>query len=135
MPYYRENIHLLNCPSKTSLPSLLINHSSNKNVYSERKVPPISLYKLDVKINDQQNIHLTNADINREDTHHLNNSIYSMEQKDNDILEVDKWFGDEIQSLIISMLDSMNLTDCFRDLFPNIRRYTWHSRGKSSILD
>ncbi len=36
---------------------------------------------------------------------------------------------------IISMLDSMNLTDCFRDLFPNIRRYTWHSRGKSSRLD
>ncbi len=36
---------------------------------------------------------------------------------------------------IISMLDSMNLTDCFRDIFPNIRRYTWHSRGKSSRLD
>ncbi len=36
---------------------------------------------------------------------------------------------------IISMLDSMNLTDCFRNLFPNITRYTWHSRGKSSILD
>ncbi len=36
---------------------------------------------------------------------------------------------------IISMLDSMNLTDCFRDLFPNIRRYTWHSKGKSSRLD
>ncbi len=30
---------------------------------------------------------------------------------------------------IISMLDSMHLTDCSRNLFPNIRRYTWHWRG------
>ncbi len=36
---------------------------------------------------------------------------------------------------IITMLDSMNLTDCFRDLFPTVRRYTWHSRGKSSRQD
>ncbi len=44
--------------------------------------------------------------------------------------------GDNIiyRKEIISMIDSMNLTDCFRDLFPNIRRYTWHSRGKSSRL-
>ncbi len=45
--------------------------------------------------------------------------------------------GDNIiyRKEIISMLDSMNLTDCFRDLFPNIRRYTWHTRGTSSRLD
>ncbi len=36
---------------------------------------------------------------------------------------------------IIFILDSMNLTDCFRNLFPNLRRYNWHSRGKSSRLD
>ena len=29
----------------------------------------------------------------------------------------------------------MDLTDCFRDLYPNYRRYTWHARGKSSHLD
>ncbi len=34
-----------------------------------------------------------------------------------------------------SLLESMNLTDCFRDLFPNLGRYTWHSRGKFSRLD
>jgi exonuclease III len=33
------------------------------------------------------------------------------------------------------LLESMNLTDCFRDLHENLRRYTWHSRGKSSRLD
>ncbi len=45
--------------------------------------------------------------------------------------------GDNIiyQKEIISMLDSMNLIDCFRDVFPNIRRNTWHSRGKSSRLN
>ncbi len=46
-------------------------------------------------------MHLTNADINRDDTYCLNYSIHSIEQKDNDILEVDEWFGDEIQSSMI----------------------------------
>ncbi len=36
---------------------------------------------------------------------------------------------------IISLLESVNLTDCFRDLYPSLRRYTWHSLGKSSRLD
>ncbi len=45
--------------------------------------------------------------------------------------------GDNIISRkeVISMLDSMNPTDCFRGLFPNIRRYTWHSTGKSSRIE
>ncbi len=29
----------------------------------------------------------------------------------------------------------MNQTDCFRDLYPSQRWYTWHSQGKSSRLD
>ncbi len=29
----------------------------------------------------------------------------------------------------------MTLTDAWRDLNPNLRRYTWHSRGKLSRLD
>ncbi len=29
----------------------------------------------------------------------------------------------------------MNLTDCFRDIYPSLRWYTWPSRGKSSRLD
>ncbi len=36
---------------------------------------------------------------------------------------------------MLSLLDSMNLSDCFRNLYPNLRRYTWHARGKSSHLD
>ncbi len=33
------------------------------------------------------------------------------------------------------LLESLNLADCWRIQNPNSRRYTWHSRGKSSRLD
>ena len=36
---------------------------------------------------------------------------------------------------VSSLLESMELSDCFRILFPSLRRYTWHSRGKSFHLD
>jgi len=36
---------------------------------------------------------------------------------------------------ILSMLDSFTLNDAWRTLYPNTRRYTWHSRGRSSRLD
>ncbi len=36
---------------------------------------------------------------------------------------------------IHSILESMALSDAFRTLHPKSRRYTWHSRGKSSRLD
>ncbi len=36
---------------------------------------------------------------------------------------------------INSLLESMNLTDCFRDLYQPLGRYTWHSQSKSSRLD
>ncbi len=29
----------------------------------------------------------------------------------------------------------MSLTDCFRDIYPNTKRYTWHAWDKSSRLD
>ncbi len=36
---------------------------------------------------------------------------------------------------ICALLESMDLTDCFRNIYPDLRRYTWHARGKSSRLD
>ncbi len=36
---------------------------------------------------------------------------------------------------ICALLDSMDLTDYFRNIYPNLRRYTWHARGRSSRLD
>ncbi len=40
-------------------------------------------------------------------------------------------YRNEIQAL----LESIGLTDCFRNLYPNLWRYIWHARGKSSQLD
>ena len=39
------------------------------------------------------------------------------------------------RSEILSLLDFFYLNDAWRTLFPSSRRYTWHSRGKSSRLD
>jgi len=36
---------------------------------------------------------------------------------------------------ILSLLDSMAISDAWRNLYPLSRRYTWHSHGKSSRLD
>ena len=36
---------------------------------------------------------------------------------------------------IVPLLDSFNLADSWRECNPNSRRFTWHSRGKSSRLD
>ncbi len=36
---------------------------------------------------------------------------------------------------ICALLESMDLIDCFRNIYRNLRRYTWHARGKSSRLD
>ncbi len=36
---------------------------------------------------------------------------------------------------IIALIESMCLNDCFRNLYPNLRRYTCHARGTSSHLD
>jgi len=36
---------------------------------------------------------------------------------------------------ILSLLNSLEINDAWRTLNPNTRRYTWHSRGRSSRLD
>jgi exonuclease III len=36
---------------------------------------------------------------------------------------------------IAALLETMELNDAWRTLYPTTRRYTWHSRGKSSRLD
>ena len=41
----------------------------------------------------------------------------------------------EYRSNLISLLDTMDLSDAWRNLYPLSRHYTWHSRGKSSRLD
>ncbi len=39
------------------------------------------------------------------------------------------------RKIICALLESMYLTGCFRNIYPNLRQYTWHARGKSSRVD
>ncbi len=41
----------------------------------------------------------------------------------------------EYREEILSMMETLNLVDCWRIFYPDTRRYTWHSRGKASRLD
>ncbi len=36
---------------------------------------------------------------------------------------------------ICAILEFMDLIDCFRNIYTNLGRYTWHARGKISRLD
>ncbi len=45
-----------------------------------------------------------------------------------------KWDNPIYRKEIVSLNGRFNLSDCLRDLNPT-RRYTWHSKGKSSRLD
>ncbi len=36
---------------------------------------------------------------------------------------------------IRALLESIDLTACFRNIYPNLRKCTWHAKGKSSRLD
>ncbi len=41
----------------------------------------------------------------------------------------------EYRQELCSILDTLNLIDIWRNIYPQTRRYTWHSRGKASRLD
>ncbi len=41
----------------------------------------------------------------------------------------------EYQEEVKTMLESFNLVDSWRVLYPDVRRYTWHARGSASRLD
>ncbi len=59
--------------------------------------------KLDALVNrpDKDKLHLTSADKNRKDNKALNKSLNSNINKNNDILDIDTWFDDDIQSSMI----------------------------------
>ncbi len=64
MPYYRENEHILRLPSSASIPSLNVIISNSTDVYTESKIPAISLQQLDNVIGDikQDKIYLSISD-------------------------------------------------------------------------
>ncbi len=74
MSYYRENACILHPPGQENLSDLSAIQSNTDNVYTETKIPVISLHKLDALVNTmkQRELHLTKADRNRKD----NRSLY-----------------------------------------------------------
>ncbi len=69
----------------------------------ESKTPAISLHKLDVFVNRLRydDIYLTKADRNQKDNRLLNQSLADNMNDTDDILDIDSWFDDEIQSSMI----------------------------------
>ncbi len=103
MSYYRENAHILHLPSQAKLPDLSILKTNTDNVYTESKAPAISLHKLDARVNtlQDQDLHLTKADKNRKDNQIFNKTLTNKMDYTDDILAIDSWFDDEIQSSMI----------------------------------
>ncbi len=103
MPYYRENEHILRLPSSASILSLNVVKSNSSDVFTENKVPAISLQQLDTLISNlkQNKIYLSNSDKLGQDNALFNESI--MENMDNtdDLLDIDSWFDEDAESSMI----------------------------------
>ncbi len=106
IPFYQEGLHILRFPSSTLFPSIPYHSNSRSGVYRDKDVPSISLNKLDTlvrTIDTDKDIFLSLADKNRHDSQRLrNNSVDS----DNDLLDIDSWFGPEIEYSMIFMFIS-----------------------------
>ncbi len=101
--YYTENTHILRLPSHAKLTDLSILKTNTANVYTESKTPAISLHKLDAPVNRLQNqdMHLTKADKYKMNNKLFNQTFTNNMDDNDDILDIDSWFDDEIQSSMI----------------------------------
>ncbi len=115
MSYYRENDHILKLPSQAKIPNILITKSNDSSVYTENKTPVISVNKLNALVNslDKDNLHLTSADKNSKDNIELKSNLKNNIDKNSDILDIDTWFDDNIQSsmkfIFIPSIDNIML--------------------------
>ncbi len=103
MPYYRENQHILELPSLSTIPLLNVIRTDSANVFTEDTVPPISLHKFDSLINNLKDnkIYLSNLDKMSKDNKHLNATFMDSMVDNNDILDIDSWFDDDVESSMI----------------------------------
>ncbi len=92
--------------------------------YKKDQIDFINFVKSHIDKFDNENI-IMGRDFNFYMDPDLDKQI-NMTSKDNNPV-----FRKEINAL----LDSINLVDAWRVQNPNIKRYTWHSRGKLSRLD
>ncbi len=83
MQYCRKNEHILRLPSSDSIPDFSVLKTNSSDVFTENKVPSISIHQLDNLIGDlkQNKIYLSNSDTLGKDNVLFNESI--MENMDN----------------------------------------------------
>ncbi len=108
MPYYRENEHILRFPSSASIPHLPVTSTNTTGVYTEDKVPVISIQQLDHIISHLHNnkLYLSHSDMIGKDNLLFNESIMANRVHADDILDIDSLFDDDAESSMIFVLIS-----------------------------
>ncbi len=103
MSYYREDAHILLYIVKPKSKISVFLKPSEPMLTQKAKLPAISLHKLDALVNRLQyhDIYPMKAERKRKDNRLLNQSLTDNMDDTDDILEIDSWFNDEIQSSII----------------------------------
>ncbi len=102
MSYYRENAHILHLPSQAKVPDLRVFKCNTANVYTESKTPPISLninwmyLSTNLKMKIYISLKLTRTE----------RSIGYLANPSDNILDIDSWFDDELQSSMIFIFSS-----------------------------
>ncbi len=108
MPYYRENEHILQFPSSASIPHLPVTSANTTGMYTEDKVPVISIQQLDHIISYLHNnkLYLSHSDMIGKDNLLFNESIMANRVHADAILDIDSWFDDDEESNMIFVIIS-----------------------------
>ncbi len=91
---FNPGLHILRFPSSSMFPNIPYQSKSRSSVYTDKDVPLEKLDQLLNKIDTDEDIFLSLNDKNRHDSlKYRNNS----DDSDNDLLDIDSWFGPEIE--------------------------------------
>ncbi len=103
MPYYRESEHILRLPSSATIPNLNVILSNSSNVFTESKIPAISIHQLDNLIGNlkKKDIYLSKSDKLRKDNTLFNDSILLNMDNTDGLLDIDSWFDEDAKSSMI----------------------------------
>ncbi len=103
MPYYMEKEHILRLPSQARIPAIIVIQSNTSNVFTKSEIPAISIHQLNALVNRRRkkDISLSHSDKNREDNILFNHSLEQNMDDNDEILDIDYWFDEDIQSSMI----------------------------------
>ncbi len=103
MSYYRKNTHILHLPSQVKCPGLSVLKTNTDNVYTESKtLLSHSTNWMPLSTDSSIKSCILQRLIKREKDNELfNKTLTNNIQDTDDILDIDSWFHDEIQSSMI----------------------------------